>query len=122
MIKETELRIGNKVLDNNDFEMVVIGIYKGEVLLDFPGNEGDYHECLPETLKGIPLNEEVLLEVGFRKIGGLFILRSIEVFCKEDYTSVAIITRDTEMYVNASCKYLHQIQNLYHALYGVEIN
>lgn len=117
MIKAQDLRIGNLLFDNKD------QLSKVEKL------ESDIEECgiyavdnattyLP--VKGIPLTEEILLKVGFEKYNDWFDYRLGKFWLK-------YITDDTNWQIECGqiiidVLYLHQLQNLYFALTGQELN
>jgi len=124
-----ELKISNKVQDNNGFIFDVVSIFKDStVYCDFKGNEGDV--CKFDTnnpCQGIPLTEEILLKCGFILKGIIFRINngsshqfdinyspSKDMFYYE--SSSYSILRQFEV------KYLHQMQNLYFALTGKELN
>ena len=116
MIKTNELRIGNKVLTNQDFEMEVVAIFKDIIYLNFKGNEGDYWEEKDKDIYPVDIDEKLKAKIFKNKyiyaIGG----EKFEIY-KDD------IVRD---YI--SCRFnwfdfpeLHQIQNLYFELTREEL-
>lgn len=69
MIDIHDLCVGNWVYDGEcvQFPMWVQTIGEDYVYLDFEGNESDLWESTPEELQGIPLTEELLEKMGFKK-------------------------------------------------------
>ena len=119
MIKIEELRIGNKVQDNNGFIFYVVSIFEdGTIYCDFEWNEGDVWEFNDNNpCQGIPLTEEILLKCGF--VEGL-------TKPKHYHTKDMMICNIQGMFINVRTdvriKYLHQLQNLYFCLVGKELN
>lgn len=119
-----ELRINNRVLNDNDFEMFVVGIYNDEVFLDFEGNEADYFVYKSSEIKPIVLTEQMLLDFGFvyntnnnfyskydEELGNdILVIRYGGIFYelgKSKYKQI---------------KYLHQLQNLLFSLKDIELS
>ncbi|HXS55736.1 MAG TPA: hypothetical protein VN726_06405 [Hanamia sp.] len=112
MIKPNELRIGNCYLDIcGEPNTWTIDSYK--FYHEHPLNGQNMYE----NINPIPLTPEILEKCGFTKGSGSFydgnMMLSIEergyaLFCGES----------TE---GKSFKYLHQLQNLYSDLYGIEL-
>lgn len=69
MIDVRDLTIGCYVYDGDrtKFPMYVQTIGEDYVYLNFEGNEGDLWESTPDELQGIPLTEELLEKMGFKK-------------------------------------------------------
>jgi hypothetical protein len=128
MIKIEELRIGNLVSS--------IGIIYKVTLIDIHGNirgvEGSTSFNLDKTTNPIPLTEEWLLKFGFQQtdpkkfIGGLYTRKKTDGFYgfyinKE---TMSYCTFDYEGTIEDIIKieYVHQLQNLYFALTGEELN
>jgi hypothetical protein len=106
-----ELRLGNWV--HPVFPMKVVSIYNDEILCNFQGNEGDVWEFNPKDLDGIPLSYEWLANFGFKKEGMHQLWKSVNFWVQE--TQVGFFYNGIEI------KYVHQLQNLYHALTGKEL-
>lgn len=53
--------------DKLSIPMQVTGIFADTVYLDFEGNEGDVFEEEGKNLLGIPITEELVLQIGFDK-------------------------------------------------------
>ena len=119
-MKSTELRIGNWVLasyNNKDYKVIeVIDVLGYGINQHYDDVEYNFED---EDVKPIPLTKERLLKFGFEYSS------SYETYCKGDY---CIHIKDGEFhFMNDSCsnagcyylttiKYVHQLQNLYHAL------
>ena len=130
MIKTNELRIGNYVSVDKGFEMLVHSIYKDDTLyLDFIPplvNEADVWEEDVKDVSPIELTEEWLLKFGFTKHN----MEGYEVHFK--YNHPKLHSGITALYnanfsiklddVARGVKYVHQLQNLYFALTGNELN
>ena len=69
MIPVRDLCIGNWVYDGErtQFQMYVQTIGEDYVYLNFEGSEADPWETTPEELQGIPLTEELLEKMEFKK-------------------------------------------------------
>lgn len=125
MIQAQELRIGNKVKDENGFIFDVVGLGKGWITVDFHGNEGDVWEFDFKNSfpYGILLTEEILLKCGFEKStdGDHFFIGHYG-FCfihdGQDYCLKPLIN---EPMIVAYCRHLHQLQNIYYAITGQEL-
>jgi hypothetical protein len=126
MIKAIDVRIGN------------YAIYEGKIyklsaasILDLSRNEGKEFEA-------IPITEDWLLKFGFtnidqtniyvksmHKIGGEK-LKSIAVYIDEENYTVAIVdyyagVEKTDL-LHLDYEYVHQLQNLYYALTGLDLS
>lgn len=133
-IKPTDLMIGNWFYMNG-FPMYVDSIFRDTVYLEFEGNEGDVWEEDIISLTPIPLTEEILLKVG----GKRFDEDKIILMLNDPYTH--LILMKASMYWFTQIKqtggfasdgvnivslnfigYLHQLQNLFKALTGNDLN
>jgi hypothetical protein len=109
-MRASELRIGNWVIDNNKSVQVVAT---------------DFSYC--EVFKPIPLTEEWLLNFNFEKstVFGNFKVKARDYYHSIKYYDGEWIYSndysDADCYCIASVKYVHQLQNLYHALTGEEL-
>lgn len=115
-MKSTELRIGNLAQDENGNIGIVVAINDERAVLDGVG------DCwLGSEIKPIPLTEEILLKCGF-------ITNSGRVFFKDNIgyefgvTNRAVYKIDDGFILFKHIKHLHQLQNLYFALTGEELN
>lgn len=110
MIKANELRIGNWVDTVYNVPYIKITEIKEVVIC------GENCKCMSYgSLKPIPLTEEILLKCGFEKQGGFWFVKGdikIEITLSRGYFRYAGFVR---------LKYLHQLQNLYFALTGQEL-
>ena len=117
-MKAEELRIGNWVHDGSRFPMQVVAVFHDEVYLNFEGNEGDVWECKIKDLQPFEFTNEWLDRFGFEKRehtnwwhkGNFTYWQDQNIW----YWRMEAIHPDLTMYV-------HQLQNLYHALTGEEI-
>lgn len=117
MIQANELRIGNKIKFNNYLEKERIVTVNARFFSSLAGGRST-EEMKPDEeinnyYSGIPLTPEILDKCGLMG-GGMFpaieyfTLESGSLFFEGYYTTVDI-------------KYLHQLQNLYFALTGEEL-
>jgi hypothetical protein len=119
MIKESELRIGNYVMDKVSGEWMIvdeIGENIGAILI----NRDKYP--LPDgwCMEFIPLSDEAFNKLGFSKktcwgLGDFIIGLDGEDFIYSEFT--VIYNGITKVKV----KYVHQLQNLHYALTGEEL-
>lgn len=123
MITANELRIGNWLQGTKPFK--ITRIFNEDIvgLGNEIDNQGDPYIVSGETpcLESIPLTPEILEQCGFEKqsIGGTSYFKHpkcgiLEGGIFEDGTM-------NFMHIAAPCKYLHQLQNLYFALTGKEL-
>lgn len=127
-IRAEHLRIGNIVNDEDGFPMYIAGFKAskyGYRFIDSAGNTG-----LVKELSGITLTPEIILKAGFEKL----LVNILGPNCFSNGTDY-YITEDEGVYqLDRSCDknlqewdhiagvdYLHQIQNLYHALTSTEL-
>jgi hypothetical protein len=131
-MKANELRIGNLVYDNeersNEAPFVIARVEQTEYTLWNSGDKyniagfqnNSYYSINPA---GIPLTEEWLVKFGFEHKSGNEYVKDVFVFRKQqrdivingfenDYNGILISARDY---------YVHQLQNLYFALTGEEL-
>jgi hypothetical protein len=121
MIPFKELRIGNLVtLDGFVQPIQVINAYKGH--LCFANAMGNFeNDSDDKSIQPIALTDEILLKCGFDsgilKAGNLFLQQF------DDDKGFVFITGDADDPLNDKpVQYLHQLQNLYFALTGEELN
>jgi hypothetical protein len=119
-MKANELRIGNYVWDDYSGEMIVYAIlnsYEGKEMVNLKKQEGlPEGRYLLETLHRIPLTEEWLLKFGFRSNNGY----PLKLLC--GYIKI----RNGVWFfkynkLDIELQYVHQLQNLYFALTGKEL-
>jgi hypothetical protein len=132
-MKANELRIGNWVKPNLERERQIESIHEdyGVNLLIYTGGYGDcggvsYDDF--ESIKPIPLTPEILEKAGFDDVR-LDDLRVIE-YNRKDTVKISI-EHFADMHIFIFCisgmkvtpvDHLHQLQNLYFALTGEELN
>lgn len=119
-MKVQDLRVGNLLTYNNKY-FKVLEIYQEKIKSQ--SNKGIVEFNLSE-LKPIPLTEEILIELGFKKKGDFFFdwYLAIEHF----RYGVYIITYDENpKFVSRvgrhGFKHVHQLQNLYYSLTNKEL-
>jgi len=121
MIKVNELRIGNWVEYNNR-------LWKVGSITDFPtiGVSDSNEECLlnEELSMPIPLTPDILEECEFIEIGSFLYKGKFSISLPSDDK---LLWKNGRTYFNSwnigdAPKYLHQIQNMYFALTGDELN
>lgn len=112
MIQAHELRIGNIIQYNDGDICRVIGISEFGLDVEFK-EETTYIEH--EHFSVIPITEEILLKCGFD-------LKSVPYHAIKG-NIVLVISNGIWYYKfsHAKVQYLHQLQNLYHALTGQEL-
>jgi hypothetical protein len=118
-MKASELRIGNWVCDiyqEEEFQLDIVDMCDMDI-------NGDLYRTDP-----IPLTEEWLLKFKFKKdLDGSFVYGLLSMFKdKRLKQNVYIYTEDTNkgqwVVINdLKLQYVHQLQNLYHALTGEEL-
>lgn len=102
--------------------MQVTGIFADTVYLDFEGNEGDVFEEEEKNLIGIPITEELVLQIGFDK-------DNLPTYFAERYIKDGVrlqicngegrlVYPDGEL---CGIRYLHQLQNAYFMLTGKQL-
>jgi hypothetical protein len=114
MIKPTELRVGNRIKYNNR-EAKIISIHEAGILSLSSGVNADLKNIRP-----IKLSDELLLRYGF--------IRNNEGTYKHNHRELTEVFHTLDEFFFrfdgkfiASCKYLHELQNIFFALYKQEI-
>lgn len=124
MIEPQELRIGNYVLPERcKLPYLTVGIFRG-VHLQTPNGkvagEYDFKQVNP-----IPLTPELLDRLGFEKydVNGykMQITNGRMLIVVNNHVHMRDIIEKTTSVELTTCKYIHQIQNLYFALTGQEL-
>ena len=113
-MKAEELRIGNIIL-LDDEEIILTGI-KGNTV--FWKNGFDMTGLTGSEIKPIPLTEEWLLKFGFVQFP------ASNLWDKEDFWAIYKKVNTDEWrcdHLEMQFKYVHQLQNLYFALTGEEL-
>lgn len=124
MINIKQLRLGNYVMYEQTTH-VVTSMSRTLIETHWDGGTENYIH-LPEELDPIPLTEEILLKCGFQKVnhvsGYTFWTynrkkRGVNFICDiyERWTKI------NGMIIPSHIEYLHQLQNLYFAICGVEL-
>ena len=136
----SDLRLGNWLYesDKSKFPMQVEGIGKDWIYLNFDGNEGDCFENTDKEIYPIPLNKQLLENIGFKFSGNhVYEYKDDEniLFDEPDdwnnakdypiqivggsggYILVYIPHGETII----RCLYLHQLQNFFYCITGKEL-
>jgi len=109
-----ELRLGNYIFYNT-YDIIKKEDYKSIIQVD----ECNWSKisCSPDRFDFIPLNEELLLRLGFKKEKDRFItLFTKNKIMLNPYKNCFAFIDYTEI------KYIHHLQNLYYALTGEELS
>lgn len=139
MIQAKDLRIGNLCFRKGKKIVTIENIYGPSGVVDVK-DESNFRENripIPSYISGIPITEEWLLKFGFdpqllsniflkkmQVVGGVT-LKSIAVYLQENECTIALVdyytgTEKTEL-LHMEYQYVHQLQNLYFALTGQEL-
>jgi hypothetical protein len=126
-MKANELRIGNyveKSIKSGNGRKIIDKIGCQDIVRIFEGIGNFNYEP-------IPITEEWLLKFGFKKAYNEWILHpcfevKIIIYNESVYNGVMFYTRTIHadyapIYCNNHINYIHQLQNLYHALTGEEL-
>jgi hypothetical protein len=124
MIKANELKIGNKLQKSNEEIFTVLRLDNTQDILV---EEQRGLLTLDYNLFGISLTEEWLLKFGFEKIGTklyllnntCFYLQINKILAYPDNWSITLYRNESK--ICDRLKYVHQLQNLYFALTGEEL-
>lgn len=119
-LRAQDLRIGNWV------EEPVLGLVKvHELLNSFAGlmKETTLFSINYENINPILITEEILLKCGFDLIGTSYFIKSLPIiyFSKPYVEAEHLLGKANCGDKLTSVKYLHQLQNLYFALTGQEL-
>ena len=122
MIQANELRIGNLVNSKNDGIISITNISEKSVAV----NDAHCYNHIPvEFISPIPLTEEWLLKLGFkkRKNRHLFHWENKIVISeyKDEFENFFYPKTGYDIRFSNEIKYVHQLQNLYFALTGAEL-
>lgn len=121
-MKNTQLRIGNKVLHNGVVKTVDL-ISPGYIaFLEDRPNKDSFGEWVDlDDVEFIELTEEILLECGFIAFGQGYIhenMRYTDLFKIREDGFIVFVANDNYI---TKIKHLHQLQNLYYALKNKEL-
>lgn len=124
MIQPNELRLGNWVKDTfNDVIVKVVGIQLENAVCEWGHLKGEY-KCNYEYLKPIPLTKKMLAKCGFSEYefeDDIF-LHDEEDVCVEKRGKVYYpYSFDNSNTIGNPIRYLHQLQNIFFALTGKEL-
>lgn len=126
MIQPSELRIGNLV-SISDTPCAVRAIYEdGQVQLEYKYNSsGEVKTSLviARTLEGIPLTSQWLEKMGYKEDHHNYYIGSIMALSVHAryYSGILYLQVPNGMYLGDRIKFVHEYQNLYHALTGNEL-
>ena len=118
MSKANELRIGNLVTDQRGFIGSVTQICEDQTI-KVRNKDGVLLGWMRADLfHQIPVTEEILLKCGFEKKFPFYVKGNIEVRIMGNSMPCWVSSR----FVTTKDKHLHQLQHLYFALTGEELN
>ena len=129
-IKKSDLRLGNWLYDSQPkgFPMQVEGIGIDWIYLNFEGNEGDVFENTDKEIYPIPFSVELLSELSKNIIcDGYFMCigpnsdLEVSIEIKDGVISLIPSVNADEYEIGKHIKYVHELQNLYHAFTGKEL-
>lgn len=116
-MKAEELRIGNKILIHGK-TVNVFRIVKGEISGQIIVNRKPL-----DIIDAIPLTEQWLIDFGFKKVIRQNIIQwENEYSLSHEFDNNGIFGFHIANGTWISCKYVHQLQNLYFALRGTELS
>jgi len=125
-MKSTEFRIGNLVL--NDRCLNTIENLLSDGVCTLKTKQGNFIHARYELIEPVPLTEELLMKFGFKKFDHE--PNSEEEKCTEycigklsivDWGRGFIMSNSFSFELRVKLEYVHQLQNLYFALTGVEL-
>ena len=131
-VSPTDLRLGNWLYDSkpSGFPMQISALGKDWVQLDFEGNEGDVFENSDKEIYPIPITKELIVKsLNAEPLGDDYSVklgdyRYIYFRINNDgYISIDFFNYDdnSENEICDGIRYVHELQNLYHALTGKEL-
>lgn len=139
-MKAEELRIGNYVKIDEGIGKVAFIMDKSfcneyandDYNITVEMGDGIFREEEEDKVEGIPLTEEILLNCGFEKINHIYgysfysfnrnsledekVYMPLDVYLNPNYAKIANFT------VQQNVEYVHQLQNLFYAINGKELN
>jgi len=121
-MEANEIRVGNWLNDPRPFNEDTKKFFKMTDNGYFKATARDIQYA--EEFEPITLTEEILLKCGFEKTGITELYYSTDTinisWFEEDPTVIEINCENIQCYI-INCEYLHQLQNLYFALKGQEL-
>ena len=118
MIKTNELRIRNLVNSKNDGIISITNISEKSVAV----SEAHCYNHIPvEFISPIPLTDEWLLKLGFKKNGRDWELPNFRFHVNKPINYNGFVFCDGYTVITEKIQYVHQLQNLYFALTGAEL-
>lgn len=126
VMKASELRIGNYILDHlgNVCTVELIERHGGIHVSSLKYSLGDGMNNISEGFNPIPITEDWMAGFGMTKDNGRYGLGDYGVLSLYNDKPIIHITLygPNDIYDGeAPCEYVHQLQNLYHALTGNEL-
>ena len=126
-MKANELRIGNIICSKGTDETgiyIIEVIYKDYCLGKYEKITHRVRQCF-DGMKGIPLAEEWMLKFGFERFENEYYhsYKEVEICVQFDPFSVGLCRRNDWAFLDRyeHIQYVHQLQNLYFALTGNEL-
>lgn len=129
-IKTSDLRLGNWLYYTKEtmFPMQVYALGNDWVQLDFEGNESDVFENTDKEIYPIPFSDRFLSELSKNIIYDGYLMyigpnNDLEVYVgiKDGVIFLTPSVNDDDFEIGISIRYVHELQNIYHALTGKEL-
>lgn len=118
-----DLRIGNWITDGNiHFQVTDLG-EAGAINITYSEGGGHNWVFSEEDCYGIPLSADLLMELGFKESAegqGMELEFNPAEWLVINNLGVHL-SGDDKAYFTIDCKYIHQLQNLFHSLTGKEL-
>ena len=120
-ITTSDLRLGNWLYesDKSKFPMQVEGIGKDWIYLNFEGNESDVFENTDKEIYPIPLNKQLLENIGFKFSNDYAYLGEFTLNYYKDGFMISV--NENDRHITEPISFVHELQNLYYALTGKEL-
>ena len=137
MIARNELAYGNWVMDGFGIHKRITSVINDDVYLELKGYDGDSWAENYKNIQPIPITEELLLEIGFKKeqdetfsgdydytmcIGECFIRINIYSNTINRDWNIHIDNNVHDTILSADVQYVHQLQNAVYFATDKEIN
>lgn len=129
-ITTSDLRLGNWLYYTKEtmFPMQVYALGNDWVQLDFEGNESDVFENTDKEIYPIPFSDRFLSELSKNIIYDGYLMyigpnNDLEVYVgiKDGVIFLTPSVNDDDFEIGISIRYVHELQNIYHALTGKEL-